>query len=367
MYAVLGAVAAINNFSDKKRLKEYGGYVMKYITFTVPSYNSQEYLERCIDSLLPGGNNVEIIIVNDGSSDNTAKIADGYALAYPNIVRVIHKENGGHGSGVNAGIKNAKGVYFKVVDSDDWLSKESYMTLLSNIKQTVDKGRQIDLFISNYVYNHLNEGLTNTIHYRNVFKANRESTWKDINHFNVSQYFMMHSLTFRTDIVRKSGVNLPEHTFYVDNIFAYQPLPFVKKLIYLDIDLYQYFIGREDQSVNEKSMVKHIDQHFRVTRAIMNCHNIDEIKKTSPKLAKYMVRKISILMAITSVVCSLENTKQAKIDRALLWKELKNKNKGLYNQVKFFSLNAFSVLPEPISDKVAISCYRFAMKKYLFS
>ncbi len=125
----------------------------KYITFTVPCYNSAKYIKKCIDSLLVGGNDVEIIIVNDGSTDNTGLIADEYAHIYPDIICVIHKENGGHGSGVNAGITHATGIYFKVVDSDDWLDVSSYQKLLSKIKLTVDKNINIiDLFITNYVY-----------------------------------------------------------------------------------------------------------------------------------------------------------------------------------------------------------------------
>ncbi len=340
---------------------------MKYITFTVPSYNSQDYLARCIDSLLPGGDDVEIIIVNDGSTDNTAKIADEYASIYPNIVKVIHKQNGGHGSGVNVGIKNATGVYFKVVDSDDWVDEESYLTLLNNIKQIVDNEINIDLFITNYVYNRLEQGLIHPIHYRNIFKADEISTWDDMGKFGLSQYFMMHALTFKTDVVKKAGVNLPEHTFYVDNIFAYQPLPYVNNLIYLDIDFYQYYIGREDQSVNEKSMLKHIDQQFTVTRAVMHCHNIGKIDFTNPKLAKYMTRKLSILMTITSVLCAISKEQRFKEERNKLWEELKNIDKDLYNQVRFLSLNIYSILPEPLGDAVAVSCFRFAKKVYMFA
>lgn len=92
---------------------------MKLLSVAIPCYNSEEYMRKCIESLLVGGEDVEILIVDDGSSDGTAEIADGYRALYPSIVKVIHKENGGHGSAVNEGLAQATGLYFKVVDSDD--------------------------------------------------------------------------------------------------------------------------------------------------------------------------------------------------------------------------------------------------------
>ena len=105
----------------------------KYLSFVVPCYNSESYMARCIESLLPGGEDVEIIIIDDGSNDKTGEIADAYQKQYPDLVKVIHKENGGHGSGVNAGLACARGVYFKVVDSDDWLDGTAYQKLLEKI------------------------------------------------------------------------------------------------------------------------------------------------------------------------------------------------------------------------------------------
>ena len=125
---------------------------MKYITFVVPCYNSAAYRRHCIDTLLPGGEDVEILIVNDGSTDGTYQIANEYREKYPTIVRAIHKENGGHGSGVNIGIEQAQGVYLKVVDSDDWVDDKAYKEYLSCIKEHVDNGDKIDLFFTNYVY-----------------------------------------------------------------------------------------------------------------------------------------------------------------------------------------------------------------------
>ena len=125
---------------------------MKYLTFAVPSYNSQDYLDRCVRSLLPGGDDVEILIVDDGSTDSTAQIADRYQEEYPNIVRAIHQENGGHGEAVNTGMKNATGFYFKVVDSDDWVDTSAYLKLLKAIKTLMAEQKNPDVIISNFVY-----------------------------------------------------------------------------------------------------------------------------------------------------------------------------------------------------------------------
>ena len=190
---------------------------MKYITFTVPCYNSESYMRRCVDSLLAGGRDVEIILVNDGSTDRTAEIADEYQLKYPDIVRAVHKENGGHGSGVNKGLELARGLYYKVVDSDDWLDKDSYLRLLKRIKdfcagRTAESDRkQPDLIVCNYVYDHLDEGTSRVMDYRNIFPKEKLCTWNEIGRFKPSQYLIMHSLMFRAEVLRRSGVKLPEH------------------------------------------------------------------------------------------------------------------------------------------------------------
>ena len=108
---------------------------MKLLSIAIPCYNSQDYMENCIESLLVGGEEVEILIVDDGSSDRTAEIADDYARKYPTIVKAIHQENGGHGEAVNAGIRNATGLYFKVVDSDDWVDEEALYKILDVLKK----------------------------------------------------------------------------------------------------------------------------------------------------------------------------------------------------------------------------------------
>lgn len=132
--------------------KRAGRKKMKILSIAVPCYNSEAYMEKCIDSLLVGGEEVEILIVDDGSKDGTTEIADRYQEKYPTIVKAIHQENKGHGGAVNTGVENATGLYFKVVDSDDWVNPEAYQKILNVLAEVVRGPKTLDLLISNYVY-----------------------------------------------------------------------------------------------------------------------------------------------------------------------------------------------------------------------
>ncbi len=344
---------------------------MKYITFAVPCYNSESYMRRCVDTLLTGGKDVEIILIDDGSTDGTAQIADAYELAHPDIVRAVHKENGGHGSGVNKGLELADGIYYKVVDSDDWFDIDAYRQLLERVKElcggSADCEKNIpDLFVCNYVYDHLDEGKTRSMDYRNIFPTEKMCGWNDIGRFRPSQYLIMHSLMFRTSILKKSGVKLPEHTFYVDNLFSYQPLPYVESIYYMDIDLYHYYLGREDQSVNEKVLMKRIDQQIRVTEMVAECVDLDEVKKKYPKLASYMTRNISIMLSISSIHLLLIETAEAEQKRRDMWERIKAYNASLYYRLRYSTLSGLTYLPGRLGGKLTISGYRFAKKIYQF-
>lgn len=345
---------------------------MKYITFTVPCYNSESYMRRCVDSLLPGGRDVEIILVDDGSTDRTAEIADEYQLRYPDIVRVVHKKNGGHGSGVNKGLELARGLYYKVVDSDDWLDLHSYWRLLEKIREMCGGGRADfegnipDLFICNYVYDHLDQGVRKSMGYRNVFPNEELCTWETTGRFHPSQYLIMHALMFRTEVLRKSGVKLPEHTFYVDNLFSYQPLPYVESIYYMDMDLYHYYLGRDDQSVNEKVMMKRIDQQIRVTELVAKSVDLDEVKKQYPKLAAYMTRNISIMLSISSIHLLLIENAEAMEKRRNMWDKIREYNAALYYRLRYSTLSGLTYLPGKLGGKLTVGGYRFARKIYQF-
>ena len=307
---------------------------MKLITFTVPCYNSAAYMDRCIETLLPAGEEAEIILVDDGSSDNTGKIADDYAKKYPGIVRVIHQENGGHGEGVNQGIRNATGLFFKVVDSDDWLDAGALANVMAVLRQHAHDETPLDLVMANYVYEHVADNTRNIVNYKGILPEDRVFHWNEIGHFPPNKNILMHSVIYRTAVLRASGMVLPKHTFYVDNIFVYQPLPCVNTIYYLNQDLYRYFIGREDQSVNEKNMIKRVDQQLRVTRLMMNAVDVFALPPQQKKLRAYMLNYFSMMMAISSIFLTLDGSAEALQKRKQLWDDLKAHDERLYRRCR---------------------------------
>ena len=158
---------------------------MKILSVAIPCYNSQEYMKYCIESLLPGGDDVELLIINDGSTDKTAEIANEYAKVNPSMVKVIHQENGGHGEAVNSGIKNATGLYFKVVDSDDWVDTRAYLKILEKLKSVTRERKVIDMFLSNFSYEKEGSGHKKVMKYDDVLPENKIFTWNDINNFKI--------------------------------------------------------------------------------------------------------------------------------------------------------------------------------------
>ncbi|MDE5679986.1 MAG: glycosyltransferase [Lachnospiraceae bacterium] len=337
---------------------------MKDITFVVPCYNAEDYMKRCLDSLLFCGEDGEIIIIDDGSTDDTGAIADEYEAVYPNIVTVVHKANGGHGSGINAGLRIASGRFFKVVDSDDWLDRKALERLMKCLKQQKDG---VDMVVCNYVYDHLHENRQKSVSFSNIFPEEKICGWQDMRMFKPSQYLVMHALVFRTALLRESGVKLPAHTFYVDNLFAYKPLPYVQKIMYLDVDLYHYFLGREDQSVNEESYKKRIDQQIAVTKLVADSVDLELVRGKSRKLFRYMLRNISIMISISSVYLCMIQTTEADRKRRALWEYIKKKDISLYRRLRYTTLSGLTYLPGKWGRMLTLKGYEMAKKTYQFS
>lgn len=339
---------------------------MKLLSIAIPCYNSAAYMRGCIESLLPGGDEVEILIVNDGSTkDNTAEIADEYEARYPGICRAIHQENGGHGAAVNAGLREATGIYFKVVDSDDWVNREAYMEVLETLRMFVRGQQTLDMLITNFVYEKQGAKHKRVMQYKTALPRRQLSTWKDVKVFMLGQYILMHSVIYRTEMLRDCGLELPKHTFYVDNIFVFQPLPYVKTFYYLDVNFYRYFIGREDQSVNEKVMIGRIDQQLRVTRLMLGYYHNSRIPNR--KLRHYMVRYLEIMMTVSSILAIKSGTEENMQKKYELWQELRRQDLPLYLRLRWGFLGQTMNLPGKSGRNISIAGYKISQKFFGFN
>ncbi len=333
---------------------------MKLISFAIPCYNSAEYMEKCIKSILTGGEDVEIIIVNDGSTkDNTAEIADSYAKKYPTIIKAVHQENGGHGQAVNTGLANATGKYFKVVDSDDWVDVKSLKRIIATLKGFID-GEEPDMVVANYVYEKVGAKRKKVVRYDNVFPVEQMFSWDDVGKFKVDQYILMHSVIYKTQVLKDSGVVLPKHTFYVDNIFVFEPLPFVEKMYYIDANFYRYFIGRDDQSVNESIMIKRIDQQIAVTKRMVDYFVEKDIDNKKRKM--YMRNYLRIMMEVSSIFLIISGTEEDLAKKKELWNYVKEKDKEVYKMLRH-SILGFSVnIPTPLGRQISKTGYKVMNK-----
>ena len=339
---------------------------MKLLTVAVPCYNSAEYMENCIKTLLTGGEEVEILIVNDGSTkDNTAEIADRLASENPTIIKAIHKENGGHGDAVNVGLANATGVYFKVVDSDDWVDEKALKTILKTLRYMVDKNKNLDMLLSNFVYE--KQGVKNkaVMSYGSAIKSRHITGWDGSIRFSKFQYILMHSVIYRTELLRECNVELPKHTFYVDNIYVFKPLPKVKKICYIDVDFYRYFIGRDDQSVNESVMISRIDQHIKVAKIMIEDYSNMTIE--SERLDKYMIQYLDMMMCIASVMLILAKNDEALEKKKELWKWLKTEYPAIYKKLRFTVFGIWMNLPGKVGRWFSVMGYKVMQKIFGFN
>lgn len=338
----------------------------KLITYAIPCYNSADYMDACIESILACNrpDDIEIIVVDDGSTkDNTLEKARIWESTNPGVVRAIHQENGGHGAAVMTGLEHARGTYFKVVDSDDWLDNEANVAMLDKLASFDEP---LDLMLVNYVYEHTADNTSEVMSYRRMLPEGQLFTWDDCGHFGLTKYILMHSVVYRTQMLRDCGLTLPRHTFYVDNIFVYVPLPQCERIYYMDIDLYRYFIGREDQSVNESVMIGRIDQQLRVTRIMIDSFLLERDVK-SPRLRSYMRNYLTMMMVICTVFSMMSDREDKEQLRADIWKYLRDHDYQTYLKIRRSVMGVGTHLPGKAGDKVLLSAYHIAQKVFKFN
>lgn len=338
----------------------------KLITYAIPCYNSAEYMDACIESILACNrpDDIEIIIVDDGSTkDNTLEKAQVWESTNPGVVRAIHQENGGHGAAVMTGLENARGLYFKVVDSDDWLDNDANVAMLDKLASFDEP---LDLMLVNYVYEHTADNTQEVMKYTRMLPEGRIFTWDDCGHFGLTKYILMHSVIYRTQMLRDCGLTLPRHTFYVDNIFVYVPLPNCERIYYMDVDFYRYFIGREDQSVNESVMIGRIDQQLRVTRTMIDSFLLERDVK-SPRLRSYMRNYLTMMMVICTVFSMMSDREDKEQLRAGIWKYLREHDYQTYVKIRRSVMGVGTHLPGKAGDRVLLSAYHIAQKVFKFN
>lgn len=336
---------------------------MKLLTVTIPCYNSQDYMENCIKSLLPGGEKVEIIVIDDGSKDNTGRIADEYAAKYPTIVKVIHQENGGHGEGINQGLLHAAGTYFKVVDSDDTVNAD-FPAFLKRLEECERNGG-VDLFVTNYYYVHSDGKGDRSINYASVLPQDRIFQWADTKPFRIYQLLTIHSCTFRTEVMRKVGEALPKHVFYEDNLMVYQALPYVQKLYYMNADLYRYWIGRPDQSVQQEITMKRYRHQILVTEKCFTVRHLDTV--TPPRLRQYMKHELFMMLGISIFFTRLNKTAQTDADLEKMWKTCQGYDSKWAKHLRYCSPLWLLCLPGKFGQNFAGLIYRLANKIVRFN
>ncbi len=335
------------------------------LSVIVPCYNSAGYMSTALDSVLAAGYpDVEVIIVNDGSADTTQEIADAYAHRYPDTVQAINQVNKGHGGAVNTGIMNARGMYIKVLDSDDWFEPNAFRKVVNALRMFAASESPVDAIVSNYVYEKQGSRSKRVIRYTNVFPEDQVVGWDDIGRFRLGQYLMMHSLIYRTEILKNIGFQLPEHTFYVDNLFVSVPLVHVRTLYYVNADLYRYFIGREDQSINESVMIRRIDQQLKVNFLVIENFLANCVPVSRTKVSRYLFHHLEVVTAISSIMLIRSGTKEHLAVKHQLWQTIESLDAELSDRMRKRLVGVVMNLPGRFGRMIAERLY--IMSRFFF-
>lgn len=273
---------------------------MKQLTIAIPAYNAEAYLRKCLESMSGLDGRLEIIVINDGSTDGTEAIAKEFAER-SNDIRLISKPNGGHGSAINTAIRNANGRYFKVIDADDWIVSENLKPLLDTLERT-----EVDAVITGYHTVDMKNGKVR------AYSSECKYTGQEIGLNELSEVyesipscFSFHGLCYRTEMYRDSGLQLSEGIFYEDQEYAILPFAHIDSVFISPLYFYEYLIGRADQSVSFASQVRNLDHIERVITRIL-----DERAMLQPlpdTVDQYFLKKLAVVVVSYYAVALVKN------------------------------------------------------------
>ena len=214
------------------------------------------------------------------------------------------------------------------------------------------------MVVTNFVYEKEGRERRHTMRYRSSLPQGRTFSWDEVGRFRADQGMLMHSLTYRTAVLRKSGMRLPEHTFYVDNLYAFLPLPYVRRMRYLDVDLYRYHIGRTDQSVQESVMLRRLDQQLRVNRIMIDA--LPSAGSTPEALQRYQVHYLGLVCGVSSIMLIRAGQPEHLRQKRELWRDLRSAHATAHRRLRRSSIGRMVNLPGRAGRGVSILAYRMA-------
>ncbi|WP_125590191.1 glycosyltransferase family 2 protein [Companilactobacillus jidongensis] len=321
----------------------------KLLSIVVPSYNAEKFLDNVLGHLVKCKmlNRLDILIVDDGSTDKTADIGNDYATKYPDSIRLISKENGGYGSTVNAGIINAHGRYFKVVDADDWLDPKNLDRFIGLLKRT-----DVDLILTPFwAFNDKSKHKHVAAIRPDDIKWGQKYYLKEQ---GIDPVPSMHTYTLRTKLLQENSIRLDEHAFYVDIEYILFPIPYVKTFEFINMPLYNYRVNQAVQSISLTNMRKNQQQHsFVVDRVNSYIHeHTDGLNDNQREL---MVNRLSRMIATQLKIISLSPIRL----------ETKRELSNFYSKVKdeyYFEVNDVNL---PMRWLIKSRFYLFPVIHYL--
>ena len=239
---------------------------MKILSLIVPSYNSERFLDKVIGSFCHEAvlDKLDIIIVNDGSKDNTATVAESWCQKYPDSVRLISQENKGHGGALNTGCAAAMGKYLKVIDADDWVQTENLPAFLRLLERC-----ESDVVLTHHRTIDITTGeIKNWKSYPDEFEKGYTFEQIMANWKSFDRSLTFHGITYRRDFYRQYGIRLSEHVFYEDHEYATYPCCMAKTVTPLDLFIYEYRVGDVTQSVSNENQLKRLGHTETVLRRL---------------------------------------------------------------------------------------------------
>ena len=254
----------------------------KLLTLAVPTYNMEKYLARCLDSVLCDNKDyLEVLVVNDGSKDRSSEIGHEYEAKYPDVIRVIDKENGNYGTCVNRALAEAKGKYFRMLDADDWCNTDALNQWLEELK-TCDA--DMVLTISEDIRD--DGSIICRMDAPSTMQSGRIMSTDEFDAYALGYKYIYcsHVVTYRTELLRQIGLELQAGIRYTDNEYVFFPLDHIQSAIYFDLPVYQYFVGREGQTTDPNIMTKSVHQLLLVYDRLWAYYVVHLGQETTPVL-----------------------------------------------------------------------------------